>query len=74
MANERLITASFNERSDYKQLLDQIHAIVHNYVDQNTGIYVGGQPLICRLGLSLSAAYNGELPHLDRLDAGDLVL
>src|SRR5215469_13460799 len=46
-----LITASFNEGAlDYKQLFDQIETIVHKYVDQNTEIYVAGQPMISGWG------------------------
>src|SRR5215469_2963021 len=46
-----LITASFNEGAlDYKQLFDQIETIVHKYVDQNTEIYVAGQPVISGWG------------------------
>ena len=46
-----LITASFNERAlNYKQLFDQIQAIVDKYRDQNTEIYIAGQPVISGWG------------------------
>src|SRR5216683_6597097 len=46
-----LITASFNEGAlDYKELFDQIQVIVHKYQDQNTAIYVAGQPVISGWG------------------------
>jgi uncharacterized protein len=46
-----LITASFNEGAiDYKQLFDQIQAIVHKYSDQDTEIYLAGQPVISGWG------------------------
>jgi uncharacterized protein len=46
-----LITASFNEGAlDYKDLFDKIQAIVHKYSDQNTDIYVSGQPVISGWG------------------------
>jgi uncharacterized protein len=46
-----LITASFNEGAlDYKDLFDKIQAIVHKYSDENTDIYVSGQPVISGWG------------------------
>jgi predicted RND superfamily exporter protein len=46
-----LITASFNEGAlDYKELFDDIQAIVHKYKDSNTDIYVSGQPVISGWG------------------------
>jgi len=46
-----LITASFNERNlDYKLLFDDIQEIVHKYSDENTDIYVAGQPIISGWG------------------------
>ena len=46
-----LITASFNEGAlDYKDLFDKIQAIIHKYTDQNTEIYVSGQPVISGWG------------------------
>jgi uncharacterized protein len=46
-----LITASFNEGAlDYKDLFDKIQAIIHQYSDQNTEIYVSGQPVISGWG------------------------
>ena len=46
-----LVTASFNEGAlDYKELFDKIQTIVHKYSDQNTDIYVSGQPVISGWG------------------------
>jgi predicted RND superfamily exporter protein len=46
-----LIAASFNEGAlDYKELFDDIEAIVHKYQDDNTDIYVAGQPVISGWG------------------------
>lgn len=46
-----LVTASFNEGAlDYKDLFDKIQAIVNKYSDQNTNIYVSGQPVISGWG------------------------
>jgi uncharacterized protein len=46
-----LVTASFNEGVlDYKDLFNQIQGIVHKYSDQNTEIYVSGQPVISGWG------------------------
>jgi uncharacterized protein len=46
-----LITASFNEGAfDYKELFDDIQAIVHKYQDSNTDIYIAGQPVISGWG------------------------
>jgi len=45
------ITASFTEGAlDYKSLFFDIQAIVHKYQDQNTEIYVSGQPVISGWG------------------------
>jgi len=46
-----LVAASFNEGAlDYKDLFDQIQTIIHQYSDQNTEIYVSGQPVISGWG------------------------
>jgi uncharacterized protein len=46
-----LVTASFNEGAlDYKDLFNKIQAIVNKYSDQNTDIYVTGQPVISGWG------------------------
>ncbi len=46
-----LVTASFNEGAlDYKDLFERIQALVHKYSDQNTDIYVAGQPVISGWG------------------------
>jgi len=46
-----LVAASFNEGAlDYKYLFDQIQTIIHQYSDQNTEIYVSGQPVISGWG------------------------
>src|SRR5579875_916077 len=46
-----LITASFNEGAlDYRDLFDKIQKIVERYSDQNTEIYVSGQPVISGWG------------------------
>ena len=46
-----LVTASFNEGAlDYNDLFDKIQAIVNKYSDQNTAIYVSGQPVISGWG------------------------
>jgi len=46
-----LVTASFNEGAlDYKDLFDKIQAIIQKYADQNTEIYVSGQPVISGWG------------------------
>jgi uncharacterized protein len=46
-----LVTASFNEGAlDYKDLFDKIQGIIQKYSDQNTEIYVSGQPVISGWG------------------------
>jgi predicted RND superfamily exporter protein len=46
-----LITASFSEGAlDYHDLFDKIQRIVQRYSDQNTEIYVSGQPVISGWG------------------------
>jgi len=46
-----LVTASFNEGAlDYKDLFDQIQAMIQKYSDQNTEIFVSGQPVISGWG------------------------
>src|ERR1700730_402941 len=46
-----LVTASFNERRlDYKALFDAVNGIIHKYQDDNTEIYVAGQPMISGWG------------------------
>jgi predicted RND superfamily exporter protein len=46
-----LITASFNEGAlDYKELFDEIQAIVRQYQDPNTQIFLSGQPIISGWG------------------------
>jgi predicted RND superfamily exporter protein len=46
-----LITASFNEQGlDYKELFDDLQKLVHKYSDNNTGIYLVGQPVISGWG------------------------
>ena len=46
-----LVTASFNEGElDYKNLFDKIQEIVRKYTDQNTELYVAGQPVISGWG------------------------
>jgi predicted RND superfamily exporter protein len=46
-----LITASFNDTGlDYKDLFDQVNSIIHRYSDDNTEIYVAGQPWISGWG------------------------
>src|SRR6516225_3766405 len=46
-----LVTASFNEGAlDYKDLFDKIQDIINKYTDQNTEIYVAGQPVISGWG------------------------
>src|SRR6516225_12262127 len=42
-----LVTASFNEGAlDYQDLFNKIQAIIDKYSDQNTEIYITGQPVI----------------------------
>jgi predicted RND superfamily exporter protein len=42
-----LVTASFNEEGlDYKDLFNDIEAIVKKYQDPNTNIYVAGEPIV----------------------------
>jgi uncharacterized protein len=46
-----LITASFNEHGlDYKQLFDDIQNLIKTYSDDNTEIYVAGQPIVSGWG------------------------
>jgi uncharacterized protein len=46
-----LVRASFNERGlDYKALLDGIQSIISRYSDDNTVIYVAGQPVVSGWG------------------------
>ncbi|HKV53434.1 MAG TPA: MMPL family transporter, partial [Candidatus Binataceae bacterium] len=46
-----LITASFNEgKIDYKELFDDLQNLVHQYSDDNTEIYLAGQPVISGWG------------------------
>src|SRR5216684_3913265 len=46
-----LVTAGFNERRlDYKALFDAVNEIIHKYQDDNTEIYVAGQPMISGWG------------------------
>jgi predicted RND superfamily exporter protein len=46
-----LVTASFNEGAlDYKDLFNKIQAIIQKYSDENTQIYVSGQPVISGWG------------------------
>ena len=46
-----LVTASFNEGAlDYQDLFNKIQAIIDKYSDQNTEIYVAGQPVISGWG------------------------
>ncbi len=56
-----LVRASFNEQGlDYKALFDEIQGIIHKYTDDNTEIFVAGQPVDFGLGLLLSAAYHPD--------------
>src|SRR6266852_5788579 len=46
-----LVRASFNERGlDYKALFDGIQSIISRYSDDNTVIYVAGQPVVSGWG------------------------
>jgi uncharacterized protein len=46
-----LITANFNEeRLDYKQLFDDLQALIHKYSDDNTTLYLAGQPVVSGWG------------------------
>lgn len=46
-----LVRASFNERGlDYKALFDGIQSIINKYSDDNTVIYVAGQPVVSGWG------------------------
>ena len=63
-----LITASFNEGNlDYKELFDDIQAIVRKHTDSNTEIYIAGQPVISGWG------YN-YLPRIEVIFMTSIVL
>jgi uncharacterized protein len=46
-----LVRASFNEQGlDYKALFDGLQGIIHKYTDDNTEIFVAGQPVVSGWG------------------------